>query len=58
MNFSATYPLAFSGWTFPGYAALYTVVLNFVVALVLTPVFKAIRAQSPADETGAADYTA
>ncbi len=58
MNFNATYPLAFAGWTFPGYAALYTVVLNFVVALVLTPVFNAVGARPPVDETAAADYVA
>ena len=28
-NFSATYTLAIAGWSFPGYAALYTVILNF-----------------------------
>jgi SSS family solute:Na+ symporter len=56
MNFSATYPLAFGGWTFPGYAAFYTVILNFVVALVLTPVFNALSAKPAADETAAADY--
>jgi SSS family solute:Na+ symporter len=58
MNFTATYPLAFGGWTFPGYTALYTVVLNFVVALVLTPIFSAMAAQPPVDETTVADYTA
>jgi solute:Na+ symporter, SSS family len=54
-NFSATYPLALGGWTFPGYAALYTVILNFLVALVLTPVFNAIT-KPPFDETAATDY--
>ena len=55
-NFSPTYPLAISGWTFPGYAALYTVLLNFLVALVLTPVFAAMASKPPIDETVAADY--
>ena len=55
-NFSATYPLAIGGWSFPGYAALYTVILNFGVALVLTPVFSAMASKPPADETVAADY--
>ncbi|HWE75883.1 MAG TPA: sodium:solute symporter, partial [Stellaceae bacterium] len=55
-NFSATYPLAVGGWSFPGYTALYTVVLNFLVALVLTPVFSAVVSKPPADETVAADY--
>ena len=56
MNFNATYPLAFAGWTFPGYAAFYTVVLNFLVALVLTPVFNAMASQPGRDETAAGDY--
>ena len=55
-NFSATYTLAIAGWSFPGYAALYTVILNFLVALVLTPVFAAMASKPPADETVAADY--
>ena len=55
-NFSATYPLAIAGWSFPGYAALYTVILNFLVALVLTPVFAAMASKPAVDETVAADY--
>ena len=56
-NFTPTFPLALGGMTFPGYSALYTVVLNLVVAVVLTPVFKAMSG-SPIDETVAADYRA
>ena len=41
-NFTPNFLLAFGGMTFPGYTALYTVVLNLVVAVVLTPVFKAM----------------
>jgi SSS family solute:Na+ symporter len=48
--------LAIGGWSFPGYAALYTVVLNFLAALVLTPVFNAMASKPPVDETVAADY--
>jgi SSS family solute:Na+ symporter len=55
-NFSATYALAIGGWSFPGYAALWTVALNFLVALVLTPVFAATASKPPRDETVAADY--
>jgi solute:Na+ symporter, SSS family len=59
VNLTPTYPLAFAGYTFPGYAAFYTVVLNLVVAIVLTPVFNALSAQrAPVDETVAADYFA
>ena len=34
--------LAIGGWTFPSYIALSTLVLNLIVAAVLTPVFNAI----------------
>ena len=48
-----------AGYTFPGYTALYTVILNIVVTIVLTPVFNAIAAQrTPLDETVASDYYA
>ena len=54
-NLTPNYPLAFAGHTFPGYTALYTVVLNLVVAIVLTPVFNAMG-KMQVDETVAADY--
>ena len=58
-NLSPTYPLALGGYTFPGYTALYTVILNLVLAIMLTPVFKwANAAQPPTDQTLAADYYA
>jgi SSS family solute:Na+ symporter len=34
------------GHTFPGYTAVYTVILNLVVAAVLTPVFNAMGARA------------
>jgi SSS family solute:Na+ symporter len=58
-HLTPTYPLAIGGFTFPGYTALYTVVLNLVLAVVLTPLFNAMRSQRPhLDETAAADYYA
>jgi len=57
-NLTPTFPLALWGYTFPGYTALYTVILNLALAIMLTPVFNAIRAQSSIDETIAADYHA
>ncbi len=57
MNFAPTYPLAIGGYTFPGYTAFYTVILNLVVAIVLTPVFNAMGGKQ-VDETVAADYLA
>jgi SSS family solute:Na+ symporter len=55
VNFAAAYPLAFGGWTFPGYTAFYTVVLNLVIAVILTPVFNAMGGKT-SDETVASDY--
>jgi SSS family solute:Na+ symporter len=55
VSFAAMYPLAIGGWTFPSYIALSTLVLNLIVAAVLTPVFNAIARQA-ADETLASDY--
>jgi SSS family solute:Na+ symporter len=58
-NLTPNYPLAIAGHTFPGYTALYTVVLNLVIAIVLTPVFNAMRGgKAPIDATAAADYYA
>ena len=58
-NLSPTYPLAIGGYTFPGYAALYTVILNLAIAVVLTPPFDAMAARRPnRDETAPADYYA
>jgi SSS family solute:Na+ symporter len=54
-----TFPLAIGGDTFPGYTALYTIILNLIVAIVLTPVFNALSAgRTPVDATAAADYHA
>ena len=59
VHLTPTFPLTFGGYTFPGYTAFYTVILNLVVALVLTPQFNAISARKVApDETLAADYQA
>ncbi len=57
VNFAAAYPLAFGGMTFPGYTAFYTVILNLVLAIVLTPVFNAMGGKR-VDETVPADYHA
>jgi solute:Na+ symporter, SSS family len=56
---SPNYPLMVAGFTFPGYAAIYSVVLNLVVTVVLTLVFNALRSgTAPLDATAAADYRA
>ncbi len=51
------YPLVFAGHTFPGYTALYTVILNLIVAIVLTPLFNAMGAKQT-DATVPRDYFA
>jgi SSS family solute:Na+ symporter len=57
VNLANTYPLSIGGHVFPGYTALYTVILNLIVATVLTPIFNAMSARHPpVDETAAADY--
>ena len=59
VNLTPTFPLQLAGYTFPGYTALYTVILNIVVAIVLTPVFNVMSAQPTRfDETAASDYRA
>jgi SSS family solute:Na+ symporter len=50
------YPLTIAGFTMPGYAAFYSVIVNLAVAIVLTVVFRAIGAAANEDETAVADY--
>lgn len=58
-NLTPTYSLVIGGYALPGYAALYTVILNLLIVIVLTPVFNALSASHPRfDETLAADYHA
>jgi solute:Na+ symporter, SSS family len=54
-----TYPLHVGDHTFPGYSAVYSVILNLLVVVVLTPVFNAMAAnKTRVDQTVAADYQA
>jgi SSS family solute:Na+ symporter len=55
VNFQAIYPLAFAGWTFPGYIALYTLILNLLIAVILTPLFDSFTTKA-IDQTLASDY--
>jgi solute:Na+ symporter, SSS family len=57
VNLANTYPLAMGGYTFPGYTALYTLVLNLLLATLLTAIFNAIGAREVADATSEADYS-
>lgn len=53
---SSIYPLQIGDLTVPGYAALYSLVLNFVVAIGLTLVLRALKTPAGTDATAAADY--
>jgi SSS family solute:Na+ symporter len=57
VNFGAAYTLTLGGYSFPGYTAFYTVLLNLVLAIVLTPVFNAMGGKQ-VDETAPSDYYA
>jgi SSS family solute:Na+ symporter len=58
-HLTPTYPLALGGHAFPGYTAVFTLLLNLGVAIVLTPLFNAMSGRrAPIDETVAADYHA
>jgi SSS family solute:Na+ symporter len=53
------FPVTLGGYTFPGYTAFYTLILNLLITIVLTPVFNAMGARrAPRDATLAADYVA
>jgi len=54
-HLTPTYPLTFGSFSFPGYAAFYTVILNVLLAAALTPLFNALGAAEPLDETVTAD---
>jgi SSS family solute:Na+ symporter len=53
---SSTYPLQIGDLTIPGYAALYSLIVNLVVATLVTIVMRAMGATMPPDETKPEDY--
>ena len=53
---SAVFPLALDGLAVPGYAALYALIANFAVAIVLSAVLNPIAASRGTDRTAPADY--
>jgi solute:Na+ symporter, SSS family len=58
-HLTPTYSLTVGGYTFPGYTALYMLLLNLLLAGVLTPLLNRLSAQRPPfDATVAADYRA
>jgi solute:Na+ symporter, SSS family len=58
VNFASTYPLPFTinGVTYKVYTALIAFVVNLVVAIVLTLIFRAVRISNGKDATATADY--
>jgi SSS family solute:Na+ symporter len=52
----STYPLHILGWTVPSYIAFSTVILNAIVATILSPIINAVRSDRAKDETNALDY--
>jgi solute:Na+ symporter, SSS family len=56
-NLVPTFPLTVGHLALPGYTAFYTVVLNLVLVLILTPIFNSVGSRS-SDETLASDYFA
>ena len=53
---AVVYPLHLLGHTFGAYGGIYALILNLVVAAVLTPVFHRLRLPAGSDETGPLDY--
>jgi SSS family solute:Na+ symporter len=53
---STTYPLHVGDLTIPGYAALYSLIANFVIAIVLTVIMKLMKVPPGADATTPLDY--
>ena len=48
---SSVYPLEIFGVTLPGYAALYSVLLNFLIAIALSPLFDLLARRNAASAT-------
>ena len=56
VKFTAIYPLSIAGFTLPGYSALYTVILNITLTVLLTLLFRRLRKTTSPDETVPSDY--
>src|ERR1700693_4004797 len=50
-GFTPIYPLQFFGYALPSYTAFATLILNFAIAIVLTPVFNTMGSQRGVDMT-------
>jgi len=56
LEFKPIYPLHIGDFTVPGYTALYALVLNVVVATIVTVIVRAMKMAPGADQTVATDY--
>jgi SSS family solute:Na+ symporter len=54
--FKSVFPLVIFGYTVPAYAALYSVVINIVIAVVLSLAFNTVASSTRQDGTVPADY--
>jgi SSS family solute:Na+ symporter len=57
-NFGSVFPFKFGGTSFSVYSAVIAVIVNLILAVVLTPVFRAMGIPSGQDVTSPADYEA
>jgi SSS family solute:Na+ symporter len=53
---SSVYPLTIGGFTIPGYAALYSLIVNLAVSAAATLIMNAIGTHRPVDHTAPDDY--
>ncbi len=53
---SSIFPVTIAGLAIPGYVALWSLILNIAASVVLTALFRLIRAARSPDETSALDY--
>ncbi len=58
VQFKPIYTLVIGGYSIPGYSALYALVVNLVVAVVITALIRVSKMQASADLTLQADYEA
>ncbi len=56
VKFTPTYVLKIAGWQFPGYSALYALILNLGIAIAATAILQILGVKQAADETEVADY--
>jgi len=53
---SSVYALHLFGYVVPAYAAVYALIVNFIVAIVFTLLFRALGVKNGVDQTTSLDY--